>query len=234
MSDIHSRLEEIDRDGAIQETLHAVSGGEELQPLTGHTRSAFLRRAAAGGGIVVGGSALLGLPALAFGADTRSRTQDIAILNFALGLEYLEAAFYAEAVSRRFAPDTDEAVIFAKTAGVHEADHVTFIQTALRSAAIKRPTFAFGNRTGDRTEFLVTAEMLEDTGVSAYIGQIYRFKQTAAIRAVAQVLAVEARHAAWVRRMRGRQPSDAGESFNLYASMREVEAAIKATGFVKS
>jgi len=74
-------LTDLDRDGAIREALEAVGGD---------SRAAFLRKA------TVGGAALLGAVAAAPAADAAS-SRDVSILNYALTLEYLQAAFYTEA-----------------------------------------------------------------------------------------------------------------------------------------
>ena len=161
MSD-HITLAQLDADGAIQEAAHAVD------PAGGATRADFFKKAALGGGaIVAGGVVFGGLPALALGAP--SKAQDVAILNYALPLEYLETAFYRQA--RANAGLKGETARFAKVAGAHEAAHVAAIKKVLGSKAVKSPTFDFGATVQSQKAFQTTAVAVEDLGVSAYAAQ---------------------------------------------------------------
>ena len=122
---------------------------------------------------------------------------DVAILNFALTLEYLEAAFYAGAVSN--GNFTGKVGTFAGIVAKHEAAHVAFLKSALGSAAVKSPKFDFKGTNTDMAKFMATAQVLEDTGVAAYLGQAGNIKSKKILGAAGSILAVEARHAGWVR-----------------------------------
>ena len=126
-------------DGALQETAERA----------GVTRGDALRRAVLGGGALIGASSLLGgLPATALGSTTRASAGDVDILNFALTLEFLEAAFYDEAVSK--GKLSGEAVKFAQAVARDENAHVKFLKGALGSKAVKTPKFDFKGSTGAR------------------------------------------------------------------------------------
>ena len=221
MSDLF-KLEELDTDGAIQETAGDVDPD---------TRAVFLRKAGIGLGAVAGSGALVGaLPGMASAA--RVPRSDIAILNFALTLEFLEAAFYAEAVRNRAI--AGELRRFAQVAGRHEAAHVAFLKKALGRQAVKRPRFNFKGTTADATKFAQTAQLLEDTGVKAYLGQVGNIKAKAILKAAGSILPVEARHAAWIRDIRGRgnPPIPAPSSFESGLTKNQVLAAVRGTGFI--
>ena len=214
-------LEELDQDGAIQEAAEQVDG---------HTRTAFLRKAAVGTGAIVGGGAVLGaLPAIASAGVAKS---DVAILNFALTLEYLEAAFYAEAVSK--GKLNGETKTFARVVAQHEAAHVAFLKSALGHAAVKKPKFNFHGTTSDQAKFQATAQALEDTGVSAYLGQVGNIKSKKILGAAGSILPIEARHAAWIRDIRGRgnNPKPAPTAFEGARTKRQVLAVVSATKFI--
>ncbi len=223
MSGIWS-LAEVDTDGAIEET------GSLVDP---DTRSAFLRKAGIGVGALVGGSAVLGaLPEFASAGVAASEVaaSDVAILNFALTLEYLEAAFYNEAVAKgKF---TGKVGKFAKIVAAHENAHVAFLKSALGSAAVKKPKFDFKGTTTNRAKFMATAQVLEDTGVAAYLGQVGLIKSKKILGAAGSILPIEARHAGWIRDLNG--VSGAPTAFEKAKSMQQILAAVKATGFIVS
>jgi len=214
MSDLLT-LRELDQDGAIEET--AADAGLD-------TRAAFLRKAGVGAALI-GAGGILTLPELAGAATPKS---DVAILNFALTLEELEAAFYTEAASKgRFSGKPGQ---LATVIGRHERAHVAFLRKALGKAAIKKPKFNFKDTTTDSTKFLQTARVLEDTGVMAYAGQGPLLKTKALVVAALSIHSVEARHAAWVRDVLGIPPAPA--SFDAPKTKAQILAAVKGTGFI--
>ena len=219
MSDLIN-IEILDADGAIREAEEAVSGD---------TRANFFRKAAVGGGALIGSGVLLGgLPELA--AAKPSKKNDVAILNFALTLEYLEAAFYNEATKK--AGLTGDV---AKTNAIvtkHENAHVKYLQKALGSAAIKKPKFDFGTATANQTNYLATAVALEDTGVTAYSGQGANIFQSKVLKAATSILTVEARHASRFRSLNNL--NFAPRTFDAPKTKGQVLAAVKKTKFIKS
>ena len=214
------KLEEVDVDGAIQEAGSKV-------PAT--TRAAFLQRAGIGLGAVVGGGALLGaLPELAFA----SSSSDTDILNFALTLEYLEAAFYAEAV--RKGALKGETKTFARVVAGHEAAHVAALKSALGSHAVAKPKFDFKGTTANQAKFQATSEVLEYTGVSAYLGQVGNISSKKVLAAAGAILPVEAWHAAWIADIRrhGGKPYPAPSAFAEGKTKAQILTAVKGTGFI--
>lgn len=227
-------LAQVDTDGAVREAADAVLRNSSLQDAaaTGDTRAQLLRKAAMGGGALMGGGLLLGgLSSTALGADSRSSKQDTEILNFALTLEYLEAEYYRQAVAGNAL--SGDVKTFATIVAGHEAAHVDFLSKALGSAAVASPKFDFKGIPTNPGKFIGTAVSLEDTGVSAYTGQSYRIKKTAYILVAAQVLAIEARHAAWARFLQGsRLPAEKDQILNGHANMKQVLAVVTSTGFI--
>jgi len=125
-----------------------------------------------------------------------SKAQDAAILQLVLRLEYTQVAFYDEALQR--AGLKGDLRDFARTVLEHERDHLAAIQKALGAKARARPAFDFGNRTKDPAAFTRAAIALEDTAVAGYNGQAANLTKPT-LAAAAEIVSVEARHAAWIR-----------------------------------
>jgi hypothetical protein len=219
-------LEEVDADGAIREGAEAVI-----------SRGSLLRKGAVGFAVLAGGSALAGtMTDVARGASGAAVPQsDIDILNFALTLEYLEAAFYAEAVSKGAL--SGETLRFAHVVAQHEADHVVFLKKVLGAKAVAQPMFDFKGTTASQKTFQVTADTLENLGVHAYLGQAPLVKTKPVLIGAARILPVEARHAAWIRDIRfsgGTTPGTTPAPAFLEDpfTKAEVLAAVKQTGFI--
>lgn len=227
---IWNLIDQFDRDAAVRDT------AEEAQALSGSTRASFLKKAGVGAGAVVAGGAFAGgLPAIARGAGAAIPASDIAILNFALTLEYLEAAFYAEAVANKKL--SGETRRFATVVSQHEASHVKFLKGVLGAQAVATPKFDFKGTTSDMAKFQATADVLENTGVHAYLGQVPNIKAKPVLIGAGRILPVEARHASWIRDIRfsggtTSPTTPAPGAFEDGFSKDKILAAVKATGFI--
>lgn len=129
-----------------------------------------------------------------------SPAQDAKILQLVLQLEYTQVAFYEQAL--REGGLTGELHGFAQTVLEHERGHLSAIRKALGAKAGPEPTFQFGDKTKSPDAFVRTTTALEDIAVAGYNGQATNLtKQTLA--AAAEIVSVEARHAAWIRALAG-------------------------------
>lgn len=207
-------LEHMDRDGAVAEALDGL------------TRRQVLRAAAAG---TAGTAALAGIaPGTAVAASTKV---DLTILQLALVLERLGAAFYDEAVER--GELTGETLRFAKTVRGHERAHVVAVSETIRALGGRpdpAPTFDFGAVTGDEKRFQKAAASLEELSVQALNGA-GPLVSRAVLNAAAGLVSVEARHVAWIRGIVGDTPAQ--RPFDKALAPAKAERRAKATGFIK-
>ncbi len=129
---------------------------------------------------------------------------DVGILNFALLLEELEAAFYALALKSGKVTDRKE-YDYLQAIGKHEATHVKFLREVLAENVMFRTKDLSFSQAGlntvlkDRRTILSTAVALEDTGVHAYNGAGTSLKNPTYLLAAGSIVSVEARHTAGVR-----------------------------------
>jgi hypothetical protein len=171
---------------------------------------------------------------------------DIGILNYAFALEQLEAAFYIE-VTNAGTFDGDDAA-FMEDIRDHEIAHRQFLGAVIDSidsdARIPALTPNFDSIDfGDRDNVLATAQVLEDTGVSAYNGAAHLISNSAAgevyLLQAGKIVSVEARHAAAIRSMINPGTADfaadgliTDNGLDLAASPADVLAA--AGGFIEN
>jgi hypothetical protein len=189
------------------------------------SRGDMLLRGVVGGVVVAGAIVVGGLPELSLSAP--SSQQDAEILNFALVFEELQAAFYAEANAKNAL--RDELATFARVVGSQELAHAAYVRHALAGAARQPARFNFKGVTDNPGRFARTARDLEDLGVAAYNGQAPSLTR-GALAAVAPIVSVEARHAAWIRGVLGEVPAPVASDPS--ATSAQVTSAVNRTGFV--
>jgi hypothetical protein len=205
---------EVDSDGAL---------GEALERVTGDSRADFLRKSLIGSAVLLAG---LTLPARVAAASRN----DVDILNYALTLEYLQAAFYTE--TERAGALRGKAKEAARIVGAVERAHVKAFRKALGRAAVERPAFDFRGVTESQTPFLKTAVAFEDLAVVAYKGQVPLIQSKGILGVAVSIHSVEARHAAWMRYLFGIVP--AVRAFDMPAPRPAVLRTVAATGFITS
>ena len=233
----HKLLSQFDQDEALAETHYdAVEALDE-----GDSRRSFLKKAGLGGAAVMGSGALLSAltPAGAAAASGKGRPPakfgkgDIGILNYALTLEYLEAAFYNEATKNHVASGSQESA-FLKQVTSDENAHVAFLKKALGKKAVAAPKVDFGDATS-KAKWLPTSMVLENTGVKAYGGQALNISSPAYITAALSIWAVEARHASVAGLLVKAAPANISPEkgpFQTTATAAEILKAVEGTGFL--
>jgi rubrerythrin len=209
MSDL--TLREIDRDGAI---------GDALERLHGTTRAQLLRRA------LLGSAALLAAAATP-SAMAQDGDSDADILNYALTLEYVQDSFYSE--TERIGALTGDLATQARVVAAHERAHVEALRKTLGSKAVKRPRFDFRGATEDADKFRRTAVAFEDLAVAAYKAQAPLIQSRAYLVPALAIHTVEARHAAWIRRLAGITP--AADAFDEPRSKQSTLGIVASTKF---
>jgi rubrerythrin len=144
---------------------------------------------------------------------------DVAILNYALTLEYLEARFYRDGLDnigeealcncRALEEDSylgEQVFDELRTIQEHEESHVETLVSTIESLGgepVEEPEFDFGLAVQYPMAFLSTAAQLEDIGVSAYAGAAPYIENEDLVEPALGIHSVEARHASFLRTVTG-------------------------------
>ena len=190
----------------------------------GISREAFIMRGAVAAGSVYG---LATVGPFVRQAIAQEGGGDVEIVNFALTLEYLEAAFYTQAL-KQVSGLSGEVKELATTLRDNENEHVDALTTTVKDLGGKpatKPGVDFGNAFSSERSFLKTSQTFEDLGVSAYNGAAPDIKSKEILGAAGSIVQVEARHAAAIRLARGEVITDG--AFDKALSMKQVLAAAK-------
>jgi hypothetical protein len=171
---------------------------------TGRTRRQVIRAAAAGSAVLGGGAVLGGLVDPQWSAGRPSSAQDAQIFSFLLVLEQAQAAFYDAAL--RGGQLTGDLLDYARVVAPQEHAHVDLVRRRLGSQARPGPDFDFRSATSSDAIFARAAIDLEEAAAAAYIGQGASLTRDA-VPDAARIVAVEARHAAWIRDLAGEDPA---------------------------
>ena len=127
---------------------------------------------------------------------------DVGILNYALTLEYLETAFYAEVVKSGLFKGADLATI--RKFGQEEAEHVQALTQAVKSLGGKpaaEPKTEFPLK--DAKSVLELAGTVENLGAAAYLGQAANIQSPEVLASALAIHSVEGRHAAALNTLLG-------------------------------
>jgi rubrerythrin len=147
---------------------------------------------------------------------------DVGILNYALTLEYLETAFYADVVKSGLFKGADLATI--KKFGAEEAEHVEALKAAVKQMGGKpaaEPKAEFPLK--DAKSVLELAGTVENLGAAAYLGQAGNIKSPDVLASALAIHSVEGRHAAALNTLLGESITPDG----AFAKPADVKTVLK-------
>jgi rubrerythrin len=188
--------------------------------------------------VIGGGAAILAFGgAVARPQAAKAASSDIDILNYALTLEHLEAAFYTQGLMRFSSMDFRQLPMvqgagnplrstvhdYFQLIRDHEVTHVNTLISVIKQLGgtpVAPCRYNFGYKTV--RDFVTVAEALEDTGVMAYDGAIAMIENPELQTAGATIATVEARHAAYIRLLNGHVPFPS--AFDTPKTMEEILA----------
>jgi rubrerythrin len=153
---------------------------------------------------------------------------DVGILNYALTLEYLETAFYADVVKSGLFKGADLETI--RKFGREEAEHVEALTQAVKALGGKpapEPKAEFPLKSAKSV--LELAGTVENLGAAAYLGQAANIESPEVLASALAIHSVEGRHAAALNTLLGESitPDGAfGKPADVQTVLKSVEPFI--------
>jgi rubrerythrin len=150
---------------------------------------------------------------------------DVGILNYALTLEYLETAFYADVVKSGLFKGSDLETI--RKFGREEAEHVEALTQAVKSLGGKpapEPKAEFPLKSAKSV--LEMAGTVENLGAAAYLGQAANIESPEVLASALAIHSVEGRHAAALNTLLGESVTPDG-AFAVPADVKTVLESVE-------
>lgn len=147
---------------------------------------------------------------------------DVGILNYALTLEYLETAFYADVVKSGLFKGAELETI--RKFGREEAEHVEALTAAVKQLGGKpapEPKAEFPLKSAKSV--LELAGTVENLGAAAYLGQAPNIKSPEVLASALAIHSVEGRHAAALNTLLGESITPDG----AFAKPADVKTVLK-------
>jgi rubrerythrin len=154
-----------------------------------------------------------------------SSSGDVAILNYALTLEYLESEFYSKVIAANLF--TGKVGELLQKFGSQEDSHVTALKAAvskLGGTPVEDPHGKFPIKSAPQVALL--AYTVENLGAAAYLGQAAKIQSPEVLASALAIHSVEARHAATLGTLVKKSVTPQG-AFATPAEMSTVLAAVK-------
>ncbi len=150
---------------------------------------------------------------------------DVGILNYALTLEYLETAFYADVVKSGLFKGSDLETI--RKFGREEAEHVEALTAAVKQLGGKpaaEPKAEFPLKSAKSV--LELAATVENLGAAAYLGQAANIESPEVLASALAIHSVEGRHAAALNTLLGESVTPDG-AFAVPADVKTVLKSVE-------